>query len=341
MLKKKFTVITALLLTSSVIFTAFGADTGNTANTAVSSVSETAVSAETSVPSEVKAAAYAENNADMQVYLTDFDGLYSINIYGPGENQPGTFYERSLNGSIYALMVNGGFIPSPGLLTSNGTVYISVDKLYELIGGDFSSATNKDNIFTFKIGENTLEINNNSRSITVNGIKMDNDILYTSLYNYNGKDEDIYVPLRQVIEALGGSVEYVSDFVKTFGDGSKGKYDAAVNIVIVEMPSDHEKVYTVEEGLETLIGLSKETYEYVKSYLTETGRTFSDIDPDYDPADIKYIGDMGRYYVYHLKGFESLPLMVNKYTGEVFSGKPGLPFVSISKGFPNIGWLYQ
>lgn len=335
MLKKKFITVSALLLTVVMSSSAFAADTAAEAQTTqeAQEVQETQTAQET--------APFAENNADMQVYLTDFDGLYSVNIYGPGENLPVTFYEKSVNGSIYALMLNGSFVPCPGLLTSNGTVYISAYKLAELIGNDTASAENKDNIFTFKVGETTLEINNNSRSVTVNGVKTDTDMLFFSLYDYGGRDEDIYVPLRPVIEALGGKVEYVSDFEKTYSDGSRGKYDAVVNIVIVEMPSAHDKVYTVEEGLETLVGLSKETYEYVKSYLTETGRTFSDIDPDYDPEDIKYIGDMGRYYVYHLAGFEELPLMINKYTGEVFSAKPGLPFISISKGFPNIGWLYQ
>ena len=112
-------------------------------------------------------------------------------------------------------------------------------------------------------------------------------------------------------------------------------------MAIIEMPPYNDEVYTIEEGLEILMDSSKETYEYVKSYLTETGRSFSNVDPDYDPADIKYIGNMGRYYMYNLSGFEGLPLMINKYTGEMFSGKPGLPFVNISKGFPNIGWLYQ
>ena len=296
---------------------------------------------ETTASPSAETYTFTENNADMQVYQTDFDGLYNINMYGPNENLPYTFYEKSVDGSIYTLMLNGSFVPYSELLTSKGTVYISADKLSELIGNEADSSTFESNTYTFKKGEKTITISTNSTMAVINGTETDIGAFSSPLYAYNGKDEDIYVPVRPVIEALGGSVEYVADFEKTYANGKRGKYDAAVNIVIVEMPSEHDKVYTVEEGLNTITALSKETYESVKSYLTETGRTFSDTDPDYNPEDIKYIGDMGRYYVYHLKGFEELPIMVNKYTGEVFSSKPGLPFVHISKGFPNIGWLYQ
>lgn len=80
---------------------------------------------ETTASPSAETYTFTENNADMQVYQTDFDGLYNINMYSPNENLPYTFYEKSVDGSIYTLMLNGSFVPYSELLTSKGTVYIS------------------------------------------------------------------------------------------------------------------------------------------------------------------------------------------------------------------------
>ena len=319
MSKTRFTVLLALSLSFLLSFSALGAETQ-----------------QDSIPEK---SIFTENNADMQVYRTDFDDLYQVNVDNGAKTE--IFYEKTTNGCIYALMVNGSFVPYPSLLTSDGTLYISADKLSWLIGNEADSETFERNTYTFEKNGNSIQVNSYSRSAVINGVETEIEAFSSPLYNYDGNDENIYVPLRHIIEALGGTVEYVQDFEKTYGDGLIGSYDTAVNMAIIEMPPYNDEVYTIEEGLEILMDSSKETYEYVKSYLTETGRSFSNVDPDYDPTDIKYIGSMGRYYVYHLNNFEGLPLMINKYTGEMFSGKPGLPFISISKGFPNIGWLYQ
>lgn len=319
MSKTRFTVLLALSLSFLLSFSALGAETQ-----------------QDSIPEK---SIFTENNADMQVYRTDFDDLYQVNVDNGAKTE--IFYEKSTNGCIYALMVNGSFVPYPSLLTSDGTLYISADKLSWLIGNEADSETFERNTYTFEKNGNSIQVNSYSRTSVINGVETDIGAFSAPLYDYEGMDENIYVPLRYIVETLGGKVEYVPDFESTFGDGLKGKRDASVNMAVVEMPAAGAEIYSVEYGLNALISSSKETYEYVKSYLTETGRTFSDVDPDYDPTDIKYIGNMGRYYIYHLSGFEGLPLMINKYTGEMFSGKPGLPFVNISKGFPNIGWLYQ
>lgn len=338
MLSLKRIIASAIFVSLVFSSTVFAADQSSGSEIIASSPVVTDSSAAQEISSDKS---FVENNADMQIYSTDFDGLYNINIYEYGENLPVTFYEKAVDGNIYALMYNGTFVPCPELLTSKGTVYVSASKLSEFVKNEADPSTFEKNYYTFKVGENSIQINTNSTNAVINGEKTDIGYFTAPLYNYNNGNDELYVPLRPIIEALGGNVEYIQNFQETFADGITRNYSAVVNIIIIEMPTENEKVYTVEEGLDILIPLSNETYEYVKSYLKETGRTFSDADPDYNPEDIKYIGDMGRYYMYQLNGFEEFPLMVNKYTGEVFSCKPGLPFVSISKGFPNIGWLYQ
>ena len=311
--KIRFSSVSALLISLLFSITAFGADSG--------------------------VSCLPENNADMRIYRTDFDNLYQINIQSGGETS--VFYEKAADGGIFVLMVNGSFVPSPSLLMAENTLYISADKLSRLIGNEADPSTFELNTYTFKKGDSSIQVRSYSRTAVINGVETDIGAFSAPLYDYEGMDENIYVPLRYIVETLGGKVEYVPDFENAFGDGLKGKRDASVNIAVVEMPAAGAEIYSVEYGLNALISSSKETYEYVKSYLKESGRSFGGTDLDYDPADIKYIGNMGRYYMYHLSGFEGLPLMINKYTGEMFSGKPGLPFVNISKGFPNIGWLYQ
>ncbi|MCI1960176.1 MAG: hypothetical protein LKJ25_11210 [Clostridia bacterium] len=113
-------------------------------------------------------------------------------------------------------------------------------------------------------------------------------------------------------------------------------------MIVVEMPSEHEKVYTVEEGLSTIKKMSVEEYNQIVELLKNRNGCFDEEYPVYNPLSIKYTGyNIGRFYVYELEGYEKLPIFFNKYTGEVYSNMSALPFVCIDKGFANLSWLYQ
>ena len=49
--------------------------------------------------------------------------------------------------------------------------------------------------------------------------------------------------------------------------------------------------------------------------------------------------DLDRYYIFELEGYETLPILFNKYTGELYSHKAGRSFIIIDEGFMNINWL--
>ena len=105
------------------------------------------------------------------------------------------------------------------------------------------------------------------------------------------------------------------------------------------MPSEYYKIYTKEQGLSSIVQLSQKEYSQINDFLNSCGREFGS--QNYDPCDIKYVNSIGRYYIYELDGFNGYPILFNKYTGEIYGNNTGRPPVFISKGFPNISFMYQ
>lgn len=280
---------------------------------------------------------WEENNADIAVYDTDFKDLYEIDYLNTATGIYESTYEKDVKNGIRLLMVNGGFVADPGtILYDDGVVFISANKLAGAIGV---------NIRTFQ-DENygtTISIKNGNSTLTMNYYSADfNGESLNIKYGLERINGDVYVPLRLVVEKFGGKIEYIKDYVDSICNVYYTMDHPEINMIVVEMPSNHEKTYTVDEGLSEIKEMSVEEHDYVVDYMKEIKQPFDENNPDYDPLMIKYTGNnIGRYYVYELEGFEDMPIFFNKYTGEVYSNKPGLPFVNIEKGFPNIGWLYQ
>ncbi len=158
-------------------------------------------------------------------------------------------------------------------------------------------------------------------------------------------------------EALGCAVEYHRDgLMFASGGGIKGYgsqyyFDRAdrrsiINCVTIDRPEKGAQELTPEQCLERVQAASQEAYLQTADYLRLTNREFDDINKDYNPLNIFYAGfTVGRYYVYGLEDFHAMKMYLNiycnKYTGEIFAEKAGLPFVNVDKGFINVSWMYQ
>lgn len=280
---------------------------------------------------------WEENNGDIAIYTTEFKDLYNISYLNTVTRIEEDTYEKNVMNGIRLLMVNGGFVPDPGtLLYDDNVVYISANRLADVIGVKIQTYNDDYGIsISMKNDSSSLTMKEYGYIADLNGEKIE---MQDCLEYING---EVYVPLRFVVEKFGGKVEYIHDYINSICHDEVYEDAPDINMIVVEMPSNHEKTYTVEEGLSIIKGMSVEEHDNVVEYMKEINESFGE-EPDYDPLSIKYVGyDIGRYYVYELEGYETLPIFFNKYTGEVYSNKPGLPFVNISKGFINISWLFQ
>ena len=231
---------------------------------------------------------------------------------------------------IRLLMINGGFVPGAQIIVRNDRTLVPVRIISEILGAQVDWDANQRAV-TITASDTNIILKINSNQATVNGQTVSLDAPATIF------TDRTYVPLRFIAEAMKAQVDYTNKFNDTPGSQLL-RFN--VGMVTIEKTMDKPK-FTVEDGLAAIKAASADTYNYVVSYLKETNRTFSDINPDYNSQNINYVARFGRYYVYRLAGFESLNILYNPYTGKIFSEKPGLPFLGISEGFINIGWLYQ
>lgn len=266
----------------------------------------------------------------------------NVAIYDPYVSDDGFYHVEYLNNeaemvseedSIRLLMINGGVVPYPDIKVINNRMLVPLKVFSEQMGAKVDwDEENKTIDITEDKTKIRLTINNHKASIN-NNIKT----IDATPVILDGK---IYVPVRFVAEALSADVQYISEFSK-YEDWKK-KTVNSVSVVTIEKPNKKAKVYSIEEGLMKVKETSVEEYNALLIFLKEGNRTFDDICKDYAAQDIVYTNQtVGRYYVYRLEAFPDFNIYFNKYTGEIYSECSGLPFLSISKAFINISWMYQ
>jgi len=239
-------------------------------------------------------------------------------------------------------MINGGFVPYPNIKIINDRALTPVKNILEPFGAKIEQDGENQTILITK-GDTEISFKIGSIQADVNG---DLKELDAALSVING---EVYVPVRFVAEALGADVEYIAGLSnggvilnrgRTGGDVSSS---SDVSVISIEMPEQAHNVYSPEEGLVKVKESSAAEYQVLLDYYKLGNRTFDDnFNKDYDSQDIMFTGLVyGRYYVYRLCAFPDYNIFFNKYTGEIFSERAGLPFLNISKGFINISWMYQ
>ena len=269
-------------------------------------------------------------NEAMQVgYFTiDFDSITTEHI--------------SKTESIHLLLIDGGFVPTPGIIIANGRTLVPVDLVAETLGAT-ADWDEEERLVTIKDGETEILLPIDSKTATVNGAGISLDVPAAIV------SASPYVPLRFIAENLGATVDYIPQL--TYGIDHPNdpieywiRARESVNVVVIEKGNKAEKEFTVEEGLAVAQAASQQLYEDLLGYLeVDGGRAISDYGRgDYDPQAIAYAGyAIGRYLVYQLEGFAEYPIFFNKYDGEMYSESVGLPFIFWMKGFPHLTFIYQ
>ncbi len=278
---------------------------------------------------------WSANNPDVAIYDDPQGiGVYEVEYDNIGGEQTG------LNDTVRLLMINGGFVPNPSILVENERTLVPVRTISECLG---AKVYYDDKTRDIKITDTDIEIQLkiNSDKANVNGKQQTLDCSAMLV------DSKTYVPLRFIVEALGATVQYIpmlnyETSINTAQYGTRYLARENVSVVVVEKTTDKEKIYSVDEGLTKIKKASSDAYSQLLEYLKVINEDFSEIKEDYDSQAVYYANfDIGRYYVYKLEKFERYPILFNKYTGEIFCEKAGLPFTNISNGFINISWLYQ
>lgn len=269
----------------------------------------------------------------------------SIAIYDPGVQDDGVYHvnyndtEAELvpeSDSIHLLMINGGFVSDPQIIVEDGRTLVPIRIISEILGAKVDWADTTKTV-TITEGDNIVSLQINNSVAKINGV---NKILDVPAKIINSKT---YVPLRFIVEALDAEVQYVPSFANAEDNTPHLQPKAKVNAVVIEKVLPNVAVSTPTQGLAIIRKASAETYSELLAYYAEIDATFGDgYNKDYDSQLISYTNEnIGRYYIYKLKGFESYKILFNKYTEEIYCEKAGLPFLNISKGFINIPWIYQ
>jgi hypothetical protein len=142
---------------------------------------------------------WEENNASIGIYETDFTDLYDIDYLNTATGTYESTYEKDVKNGIRIMMVNGGFVPVPETLLKNNVVFISAEKLANIIGFEIQYNDNEEKISLKKNNLTlTMSTNGNGNLAEING---ENIELSDIPENING---EIYVPLRFVVEKFGG-----------------------------------------------------------------------------------------------------------------------------------------
>lgn len=256
-------------------------------------------------------AEWTENNMKIHMRDTDFQEYYEVDYLNAEQGQMESDFLHSINGDIYLLMIDGGFVPYPDLLLcENGTVHVPFDVIETPL-------------------QLTLQPQGESGEVTVKKEDMELYLHYSNLEltEINGR---VYVPLRYVAEAFGCEVGYISDYRREICGDEEKEMQPQIRIITVETPKVREKIYTKEEAMDILQELSEAEYRQITEGLAGSGQA-------YDPKEIFDSGKkLGRYDIYKLNGFEELPVFFNRYTGEVYGSNPYTGLISVWEGFSDI-----
>ena len=292
-----------------------------------------------SIPCDAWAASHKrkweENNFNLNLGTTAFDGVYERSYLDAEERQTVSIYDKVIDDSVYLLMINGGFVPEQDILRGwrGNTLYVSTENLECLGIKTIFDTDNRDIILHYL--DNTLVLHLNSYTATFNGksIPIENPVELL--------DKKIYVPIRFVLEQFGGKVQYVHDYEKTICHRDLENL-FKIHMISIEMVNDKQQPHFLpEDRIDKIKELSVARHSQVVDLLKERGQTFTEENKDYDPFAIYYTGKkLGRYYIYELKGFEGLPIFMNQYTGEIYSENPWTPIVSIEPQFPDLCKLF-
>ena len=279
-----------------------------------------AVLAEENVPAK-----WQENVPILSIlYDTSIHGMYEIYYKGASLSTGDNFsrFEK-----IHLLMVNGGFVPHNNIIIKNNRTMVPTSVIEDVFGA-MVYYDDKERTVNINIADTNIVFGINIGDAEVNGKR--HDIEASAFF----RDSKIYVPLRFVAEALGAEVQYNNDLL--FGQAIQaipihriefyGDYKY-FDVVSIDTGSKDKKTFTVEDGIDSLKKAATEMYGKSHMYYYSSR--------DYDMHDIKYTNhDLGRYYVYVVKGYENEPVYFNKYTGEIFSSPGGsIPFFIITEGF--------
>lgn len=255
---------------------------------------------------EIGPAKWKENSPIFQVYYgVETNDMYEVYYNGEWTPYGDNFSEFE---KIHFLMVNGGFVPHNDIIIKNNITMIPTSIIEDIFGAKID----------YDNKERTIEITTSDTNITfyivmghakVNGEKK--DIEATPFY----RNSKIYVPLRFIANALGAEIQYKNRPSSLLYDEPVAGYriyNKNYDVITIETGSKNKKVFTVEEGVSSLKNAA--TKIYGESLIIKM--PYRDI----NVHDIKYINnDLGRYYVYAIKGLEIHPIYFNKYTGEIFS----------------------
>ncbi|MDR1644035.1 MAG: copper amine oxidase N-terminal domain-containing protein [Clostridiales bacterium] len=267
-----------------------------------------------------------KNDPAIQIYNQE-DGSAKVAF-----EQRGASYEVPAGAPVRLLLINGGFAADAKIVVESDRTLVPLRIVSENLGAEVGwDGTTR--TVTITDGSNAVKLVIGSAEADANGALIKLDAPARIIDDYT------YVPLRFIAEALGAEVGYVAKFNDWQGSLSQ-RFNNATIVTVEKEAGAVQK--TVAEGLAAVKAASVAEHDSLVAYYKEIGASFSDENPDYDPADIEYIDkNIGRYFVYRLKGFEGYQVLYNSFTGEIYSDHAGLPTFNIDKGFVNISWLYQ
>lgn len=276
----------------------------------------------------------SSNDPSISIGKTEFNDLYEIEYSKVENDKINRSYEKDVKNGIRLIMFNGSFVKDPCTVIKDETVYISLQKFADMTGaevtingGDFISIN-----INYK-GQELLVESYNSTDAVLNGKNISMPRRFEQVL------DDYYIPLRFICEAFGGEVNYYSDYVYTFQHDDRDDVPQ-INIIAISMDENKQEIYSIQEAESIIKKASMEKYDQVVKGLSERNIIRYENEDIYDPNAIRYTGcDLDRYYVFELKGYESLPILFNKYTGNLYSHKAGRSFIIIDEGFVNINWL--
>lgn len=276
---------------------------------------------------------WREDGFTVGISQTEFEGVYGISYLDEDTGQEGMFYEKTAAERIFLLVVNGGYLPTPDILaTPKGLIYVPLEALGSIGITAGTIQSDGGTKYLLEYGEDTLLLakdrapEKNGRAVEIASPAVE------------ALDEKIYVPICFVVEQFGGTVDDIDDFSKEF---CKGRISQKISMVGIEMPTGQKEGFSVAEGRQAVIASSIAEHEGLLALLEERGEVFTESDPDYDPRAIRYSGKaFGRYYIYHLEGFEAFPIFFNRYTGEIYGVQPWDIMFSVAQCFPNIRKIY-
>lgn len=229
---------------------------------------------------------------------------------------------------VCLLMVNGSFYNCGGITVIGDEAFVTASVLCSAVNVDFASSPSAfrisrgDTEITYSFGSAIFNVRANGRETAV--------AVATAPYIDGG---EIMLPVSKVMEPFG---YFVNIDRKNFGR-------AAVNTVIIEHaePSPISREYGAFDVRQTAL----EMYAAIGQRLAEDNfppAALALVSSDAAKLEIINGGDAyGRYYIYHIAGFEYLNIYYDKYSGAIFSDAVyTLPFLSIKPGVADLSQIY-